>query len=244
MGKKRKVLITGGTGSVGRELVQAFAAENYEVVFTYNTNDEAARILANRHGCRPVKIDLTSGRLHHVKKCDVLVNNAAVNISDDMCEDVSVEIWNQTIATNLTVPFLLCKQFLPGMKAQSWGRVINVSSIYGLVSSPGNLPYSVSKHGLRALTATVAKEYYEFGITSNELCPGAMESELMNRIAKREAKAEGGTAKQFLKSVAASYPGGRMVLPKAIASAAVFLASDNAREINGVSIPIDHGLTA
>jgi 3-hydroxybutyrate dehydrogenase len=244
MGKKRKVLITGGTGSVGRELVQAFAAENYEVVFTYNANDEAARSLANKYGCRSVKIDLTKGRLHQVKSCDILVNNAAVNVSDDSCEDVSVEIWNQTIAINLTAPFLLCKQFLPGMKARSWGRVINVSSIYGLVSCAGNLPYSVSKHGLRALTTTVAKEYFEFGITSNELCPGAMESELMNRIAKREAKTEGGTAKQFLKSVASTYPGGRMVLPIAIARAAVFLASENAREINGVSIPIDHGLIA
>lgn len=244
MGIRRKVLITGGTGSVGQRLIEAFVTENYEVVFTYNTNKAAARGLTKQYGCRSVKLGLAGGRLHEVKKCDVLVNNAAVNISDDSCEDVSIETWNQTIAVNLTVPFLLCKQFLPGMKARRWGRVINVSSIYGLVSCPGNLPYSVSKHGLRALTATVAKEYFRFGITSNELCPGAMESTLMNRIAKREAKAEGVTARQFLKDIAASYPGGRMVSTNAVARAAVFLASNDAGEINGVSIPIDHGLIA
>jgi 3-hydroxybutyrate dehydrogenase len=130
------------------------------------------------------------------------------------------------------------------MKAKGWGRVINVSSIYGFTTSEHNLAYSVSKHGMRALTTTVAKEYFVHGITSNEICPGAMYSDLVERIAERNARTSGKSKKEVIQEYEEDYPGGRLVSVSSIAHAAWFLASDEASEINGVSLVVDRGLTA
>lgn len=173
---------------------------------------------------------------------DVIVNNTGINISDVLTHEVVESIWQETLNVNLTAPFKVCKFYLPKMIEKKWGRIININSIYGLRGVDNNSPYIVSKHGLTGLTKSIAKEYAIHGITCNEICPGAIESELMNRIAVRIAKEEGTTPENFLKEVASTYPSRRLVMPNEVSALALFLASEEASFINGSSIPVDGGL--
>jgi len=238
--KKRRVLITGGTGSVGQALVAAFAA-TYEVTFQFHTNTRTADQLSAQYRVEALKLDLRAQIAIPTPSFDVLINNAAINISSTLTHDVSLDDWNATLSVNLTAPFLLIKRCLPHMIAQRWGRIINISSIYALRGTDCNLPYSASKHGLSGLTRSVAKEYAERGITCNEICPGAIESELMLRIARREAP---GAETDYLKAVSADIPDQRMARATEIADVVLFLASTAAAHINGASIPIDGGQIA
>jgi 3-hydroxybutyrate dehydrogenase len=173
---------------------------------------------------------------------DVLVNNAAVNDCRSKTTEVQLDQWLCTLAVNLTAPFMLCRSVLPGMVTRGWGRIINISSIYGLRGTENNLPYTVSKHGLSGLTKTVAREYGGCGITCNEICPGPVDSELLNRIASYYQDSEGTLPEDFNRSLATEIPVGRLASAEDIASCAIYLASESSGYVNGVSLPVDGGL--
>ena len=240
----KTVFITGGTGTVGRALVAAFSASGYQVIFQYNANRATAEELAKIHGATALPLDFSKATPPDIKPTDILVNNAAVNFTRVRSEDVTLDDWDKNILINLTWPFILTSRFLPQMVAGRWGRIINISSIYGLRGCEGNLPYNVSKHGLSALTKTVAKEYGQFGISSNEICPGPIESELLNRIASYHADQDGTSSSDYISSLVQDIPEGRLARPADIVQTALFLASEQAGYINGVSIPVDGGLIA
>ncbi len=242
MPNQKKVFITGGTGTIGTSLIESFTNEGYAVIFQFFSNKERANQLENNFNAKSVKIDFRSQFDLPEIDFDIIVNNTGINISDELTHDVEDSIWHDTLNINLTSPFQVCKFYLPKMIQKNWGRIININSIYGLRGVDYNSPYTVSKHGLSGLTKTIAKEYASNGITCNEICPGAIESELMDRIAARVAKEEGTTTKEFLSEVAESYPAKRMGLPKEVSAIVLFLASSEASYINGVSIPVDGGL--
>lgn len=244
--QQRRVLVTGGTGDVGGALVLEFRRLGHDVDFIYGRRDDDAAQLEARTGARAIKFDLLSGKVAEIAAngYDVLVNNAGINISSASTHDVSDDDWESTIAVNLTAPFRLARACLPHMVAQRWGRIVNISSIYGLRAVDGNLPYTVSKHGMAGLTRTIAKEYAHFGITCNELCPGPISGSMMQRIAQEEAEASRSTADAYLADVIRAIPAGRMADPEDIAVAAAFLASEAAHYVNGVSLPVDGGLIA
>jgi 3-hydroxybutyrate dehydrogenase len=244
MATSRGIFITGGTGSVGRHMVTAFAQAGYRVVFQFATNNDAARTLTSSTGAQGVMMDFGQPVSLAGQEIDVLVNNAGVNICGQPTASVSDKDWEQTLAINVTAAFRLIRSALPRMVAQQWGRIINISSICGLHVAENNLPYNVSKHALSALTKTVAKEYAAKGITSNEICPGPIESAMMRTMAVRETTIEGGTPEQWLQSVRSAIPAKRFAHPREIADVAVFLASDPAAYINGSSILMDGGLSA
>ncbi len=244
--QKRKILITGGTGDVGRALVTEFCRLGHEVAFTYAQRDAVASELESKTGARARKLDLACARFDEIagERYDILVNNAGINITSVSTHEVSDGDWDATLALNLTAPFRLARACLPHMVAQRWGRIVNISSIYGLRAAEGNLPYTVSKHGMAGLTRTIAKEYAQFGVTCNEICPGPITGSMMRRIALEEGQATGQPPETYLADVVAGIPAGRMASPQDIALAAVFLASDSAEYVNGVSLPVDGGLIA
>ena len=127
------------------------------------------------------------------------------------------------------------------MVGASWGRIITISSIYGYRAVEGNLPYTVSKHGLRGLTATVAREYGEKGITANEVCPGPVDSNMLRRIAEERAGSEG--PEHYLQEVRDELPIKRLISPDDVAWATEFLAAEESSGVNGVSLPVDGGMT-
>lgn len=242
--KGRTALITGGSGSVGTELVRAFAKSGYQVTFQYRRNTSRARRLESETGAKGLRQDFEKSLNLPRKDFSVIVNNAALNISDVTTHKVTLSDWHRTMRVNLEAPFAIVRQCLPYMIRTKWGRIINISSIYGLRAVPERLPYTVTKHGLSGFTKTVAKEYAEYGITCNEICPGPIESEMMLRIAKRSAKKDGGTPARYLKEVCEEIPAGRMLRPAELAQLALFLASDDAGYVTGASIPLDGGMIA
>lgn len=240
----RVVLITGGTGSVGESLVETFTGAGYRVSFLYHRSESRAREMAEKFGATPIQKDLS--RLIDLanKEVDILINNAAINETSELTGDLPLEDWDRTIALNLTAPFLLIQQCLPHMVHENWGRIVNISSIYGLRAVETNLPYTVSKHGLSGLTKTVAREYGEYGITCNELCPGPMKSRLLDRIGAKSAAAHGMSLKEYMREVEEELPTGNLVLPSEVAQMALLLASEDCASVNGSSIVIDGGMLA
>lgn len=240
---RRKVLITGGTGSIGRALVEAFSNFGYSVTFQYKSQTHVARRIAKKFQCQSIQADFLKP-LSLSEQFDILVNNAGINVSSRLTDRCSDDELMATLDVNLVAPFRLIRALLPHMMGRGWGRIINVSSIYGLRGVEGNCPYTISKHALSGLTKTVAKEYAPFGITCNEICPGPTEGELMRRIADRAYIAKHSSPKEYLDSVAAEIPARRMAKPTDIASLALFLASDESCYVNGASIPSDGALIA
>ena len=235
----KKVLITGGTGSVGKSLIETFSKAGHNVAFQYRSDENIAKKLEQNFNANPIKLDFTNSCDLPEVEFDIVINNAGINISDAQTHEVSIEDWELTLQINLTTPFKITKQCLPWMLKQGWGRIINISSIYGLRVSEDNFPYTVSKHGLSGLTKTIAREYAKLGITCNEICPGPIDSEMMNRIAAKSAAEEGISTDEYFEGLRQEIPANRMAKPKEIAALALFLTSNDADYINGVSIPVD-----
>ncbi len=242
--KPRNALITGGTGSVGKALVEAFTENNYRVTFQYRHDKLTAKQLEKKFGAESIQLNFEEDFILPTVDFDVVVNNAGINISDVSAHEVSIQDWDRTLRVNLTAPFHIVRQCLPSMIQKRWGRIINISSIYGLRAVEGNFPYTVSKHGLSGFTKTIAKEYAAYGITCNEICPGPIDSEMIREIGKRAISQSGGTLKNYLKEICNEIPAKRMVKPIELAGLTLFLASPEAGYLTGASIPMDGGMIA
>lgn len=239
----RNIFITGGTGSVGQALIFAFCNNNDKVTFQYFKNKTIAKELEEKTGARGILIDFTRNEIELPEtEFQVIVNNAGINITSALSHEVSIEDWEKTITVNLFLPFLIIKKYLPQMIKKRWGRIINISSIWGLRGTENNLPYTVSKHGMSGLTKTIAKENAQFGITCNEICPGAIDSELIRRIAFDNKEKTGQSVEEYLKEVCEEIPAGRMAKPIEIAELAVYLSSESTGYLNGASIQLDGAL--
>ena len=237
----RRVLVTGGTGTIGRALVRRFAIE-HPVIFQYRQNSRVANQLEQETGAQGWQADLREENIEVPEEITILINNAGINEGDERTSDVSESAWREAIEINLTATWRVTRQCLPAMVAAGWGRIITISSIYGYRAAVGNLPYTVSKHGLRGLTATMALEYGEKGITANEICPGPVDSNMLRRIAEEQAGTEG--REQYLRDVSEDLPIKRLIMADEVAWAAAFLAAEESGGINGISLPVDGGMTA
>ena len=169
--------------------------------------------------------------LEHFGRVDILVNNAALARSTRF-GDLSADEWRQALEVNMTAPFLLIKAVLPAMKAQGYGRIINMSSSAGrMVSTLGGAHYTASKTGLLGLTRAAAKELGKFGITVNAICPGMIDTELTGENASPD----------LLERLAASYPIPRLGTAREVADLICFAASEAAGYITGASFDINGG---
>ena len=164
-------------------------------------------------------------------RIDIVVNNAAMARSTRF-GDLTADEWRQTIEVNLTAPFLFTKAALPIMKAQNYGRIVNISSSAGrMVSTLGGAHYTSSKAGLLGLTRASAKELGKFGITVNAVCPGMIDTELTHEHASPE----------LLERLAAGYPVPRLGTSLEVADLICFIASEEAGYITGTSLDINGG---
>ena len=169
--------------------------------------------------------------LERFGRVDILVNNAALARSTRL-PALSDEEWRAALEVNLTAPFLLIKAVLPAMKAQRYGRIVNISSSAGrMVSTLGGAHYTASKAGLLGLTRAAAKELGPFGITVNAVCPGMIDTELTRENATPEQLAR----------LAAGYPVPRLGTALEVADLICFAASEAAGYITGASLDINGG---
>jgi NAD(P)-dependent dehydrogenase (short-subunit alcohol dehydrogenase family) len=237
----RVAIVTGAARGLGR----AIAARFYErgACVAINVRDaarsnEVARSLGADALAVPGDV-ATAGfpdrvvreTLDRFGRVDILVNNAALATSTRFPE-LSAEEWRLAMEVNLTAPFLLTKAVFPTMKAQSYGRIINISSSAGrTVSTLGGAHYTASKAGLLGLTRATAKELGPFGITVNAVCPGMIDTELTHENASDE----------LLHRLAASYPVPRLGTSLEVADLVCFLASEQAGYMTGTSLDITGG---
>lgn len=243
--KYKTVLITGGTRGIGREIVQKFSEQNFNVIFTFNSNEKLAKNIVSElshinKNIHTVKMNLYETKniistmdyvQNNLGNVDILINNAAIAQEKDFMK-IDLEDWDRMIAINLRSVFLLSKLSLPNMINNNWGRIINISSIGGQWGGINQVHYAASKAGLINFTQSIAKIYSKYGITSNAIAPGLFETEM----SKREINSTEGQNK--LKNI----PIGRFGRIEEIASTALFLSSNGASYITGQTLNLNGGM--
>jgi len=234
-------MITGAWRGLGRNAAARLHERGAAVAVNVREEDRANEV-ASTLGPRALAVpgDITDPRvpteivsrtLDRFGRIDILVNNAAY-ARPTRFEQLDAEEWRLALETNMTAPFLLMKAALPAMKAQNYGRIINVSSSAGrTVSTLGGAHYTASKAGLLGLTRAAAKELGRFGITVNAICPGMIDTELTRENASSE----------LLNRLAASYPVPRLGTPLEVSDLICFVASEASGYITGASFDINGG---
>ncbi len=251
-------VISGSLGGIGFEIAQALAKQGASIVL--NGLGEAALIQtqlekilalgvpAIYHGAdlsRPQDIeDLVKTSLTQFRQIDILVNNA-VTRHDAQVDEMPTVKWDYALAVNLSAPFHLSRLVLPGMKERNWGRIINLASIFGVQGMAGRLDYVATKHGLVGMTKVIALECVDYNITCNALCPGAVETQTIQQLVTKRAHDKGVGVANFTKDfLQARQPTRRFVTPAHVAALALFLCSEEARDMTGTPIPMDGGWQA
>lgn len=252
--ENRVALITGAGRGIGRAIALAFAAEGARVALTARTASELDEVVGTIRGAGGTALALTADLADRAvpKKVvadverslgpvEILVNNAGLGSSSKPrpVVDFDDEFWDQSIAINLTAPYLLCKAVLPNMLAKKWGRIITVASINGKIGSFHGAAYAASKHGVLGLMRTLAMEVAAQGITVNSICPGPVHTVMNDRRIEYDAKRRGVALKDHEASLT---PIGRRLEPEEIAPLAVYLASDAAAAMMGQAINLDGGI--
>ncbi len=244
-------LVTGAGSGIGRAIAETFAHAGAQVI-VHDLRDES-RAVAEAIGGTFLRADLSDmtavrelaqAAVAARGRVDILVNNAGYQHIDPI-EDFPEDEWQRMIQVMLVAPFQLMKAVIPGMKAAGWGRVINISSVHGLVASPFKSAYISAKHGLIGLTRTAALELGEYGITVNAICPAYVRTPLVEHQVADQARTRGipedeVVARVMLEPAAIK----RLIDPSEVADLALFLASDRARSITGGAHTIDLGWTA
>lgn len=234
----RNVFITGGSRGIGRAMVELFSAEGWRVAFTYLRSEAEAKALAEKTGALAIRADAESeseilASVAEAEKAfgsiDCLINNAAIS-GFSLLTDITTEEWNRFLRINLTAPFIYSRAVLPSMIRKQKGRILNISSMWGLVGASCEVHYSAAKAGLIGFTKALAKEVGPSGITVNAIAPGVIETD-MNRALSVDD----------LSALKEETPVGRLGSPMEVARAALFLCSEDAGFITGEILNLSGG---
>jgi NAD(P)-dependent dehydrogenase (short-subunit alcohol dehydrogenase family) len=243
-----KCLVTGGAAGIGAATVKRFAAEGAEVCIL-DRDLPKAQALAADLGQDHLAVELDVRHEPAVEQAaaevyarwgyiDVLVNNAGSELNKTY-DETTVEEWDKVLDTDLKGPWLLCKHFVPGMVRRGSGSVINISSLNGLVGFPLSTAYGSAKGGLVVFTRDMAIELATSGVRINCVCPGVIETPMMERWTDLMPNKE--EAKAVLRGV---MPIGRMGTAEEVASAVLFFASADSSLCQGAVLSVDGGFTA
>ncbi len=241
----RTALVTGAGAGIGEAVARAFAAAGAHVTVADVNRDAAERVAEEIEGTTWA-VDLAdTANLGALRlDCDILVNNAGIQHVSPI-EDFPPEKFHLILALMLEAPFLLIRAALPHMYAAGFGRVVNISSVHGLVASPYKSAYVAAKHGLEGLSKTVALEAGGRGVTSVCISPGYVRTALVDRQVADQARAHGITEEQVLDQVfLADTAVKRLVEPAEVGELAVWLAGAAGTMANGSSYTLDGGWTA
>ncbi len=240
----RVALVTGGGRGLGRAIAARLAEEGAKVAISYRSNDAAAReteelVQKAGAGCETFKGDVASpedvealmrGVGEAFGPVEILVNNAGTTRDNILLRMKDAE-FEEVLATNLKGTYLCTRAVLRGMVRARWGRIVNISSVVGLLGNAGQANYAASKAGMIGFTKSVAREVAGRGITANAVAPGYVETELTGALPEN-------VKEQILGQV----PVGRFGEPEEIAEVVAFLAGDRAAYITGQTIAVDGGM--
>lgn len=239
----RVAIVTGGSRGIGREIVRRLVADGAFVAFTYNSSPDLAEGLVSELGeerTMSVKCDVTDGAeidslvekvLSRWGKIHILVNNAGIT-RDGLVMRMSRQDFDDVITTNLTSAFLATKAVLRPMMSERWGRIVNISSVVGLIGNPGQANYVASKAGLAGMTKAMAREVASRNILINCVAPGYIQSDMTDQLNEKQRDA-----------IMGAIPLGRIGSAGDVAAMVSFLSSEDASYITGQVFPVDGGMT-
>ena len=256
--KGKCALITGSTQGLGYAMAQRLAAEGCNIVMN-GFGDPAEiegrrRALEETHGIRalhhgadlaePKQIADLIETTRSFGGVDILINNAVVRHFAPI-EKFLPEDWDKALAVNLSSAFHTTRLVLAGMRQRGFGRIINISSVYGLFGGVNRVDYITTKTALIGFTRAVALETARENITCNAICPGSSPSPAIEQRLREFMAAEGLAHDQAVeKFMAARQPSGRFVSMDSVAALAVFLCGSGAADITGAALPVDGGWSA
>lgn len=244
----KTAIVTGGDTGIGRAIAIAYAREGANVVIDYFGDEAPAKAvfdeienLGATAACfaadvsKPDEVDELIGRaVGRFGGVDVLVNNAGMEEKHPFLE-MPFDVWNKVLAVDLTGVWLCSQRAAQQMVRQKrGGRIVNISSVHEEMTMPTNAPYCAAKGGVRMLMRTIAVELAPYGITVNNVCPGAVDTPMDAKL-----KQDGDEYEKLLGEI----PLHRMAKPEEIAGLCTFLASDAAAYVTGASYVIDGGMT-
>ena len=241
----RVAIVTGGGRGIGRTVALRLAEEGARVAISYRSNDEAAEEAAAKvreagAECELVKGDVSSQAdvdtlfksvTETFGGVDILVNNAGIT-RDNLMMRMKEDEFDDVLRTNLKGTYLCTRAALRPMVRARWGRIVNVSSVVGLVGNAGQANYAASKAGIIGFTKSVAREVAQRGITVNAVAPGYVETELTGSLPEKVKD-----------QIRAQVPVGRFGEPEEVAEVVAFLAGERAGYVTGQTIAVDGGMT-
>lgn len=249
----KTVLITGGSLGIGREAAVVFAREGARVAVTDILDDQGREAVAaiNENGGTAEfwHLDVTDEDaitqvFAEVKEkfgnIEVLINNAGIAGADKPTHELTQEEWDKVMRVNVKGVFLCTKHAIPQMMERKKGSIINLSSIYGIISAPDVPPYHASKGAVRLMTKTDALKYAKEGIRVNSVHPGYIWTPLVEDLGKRSGEG----VDEFRKHLDSLHPIGHVGEPEDIAYGILYLASDESKFMTGSELVIDGGYTA
>jgi 3-hydroxybutyrate dehydrogenase len=254
--KNKCALITGSVQGLGLAAAHRFAAAGCNIVLNGFAEPELPSAIRNTlesdYGVqtlycgadlrRPREIEeMVTASAERFGTIDVLINNAVVRHSARI-EEFPVDSWDESLAVNLSAAFHTIRLVLPQMRRHRWGRIINVSSIYGLQGTANRIGYVTTKTALLGLTRAVALETVRDNITCNAICPGTTETPVHNTtiqtMMSTDHLSRADAERQFLSG---KQPTGRFVSADNVAALMVFLCGPDSADITGAALPVDGG---
>ena len=238
---EKVAVVTGGTTGIGKEIALTLAQDGFDVVVNYIQKDEVVKeeIEAMGRKCLLVEGNVTSMEdmekmtktiMDEFGRIDVLVNNAGIT-RDTLLLRMTEEDFDSVLDVNMKGAFCTMKQIVPVMMKQRSGRIINISSVVGMVGNAGQINYSASKAALLGMTKSLAKEVASRGILVNAVAPGFIATRMTDKLTDAQKE-----------SILTQIPLKKMGSPKDIANAVAFLASDRASYITGHTLVVDGGM--
>ena len=234
----KNVLVNGGSRGIGRAIVELFTERGYNVAFTYNNSINEANELSRKTGALAIKADSASESEVNIAvatveekigRVDILINNAAISGSG-LFTDVSYEEWRRMFAVNLDGAFLYSKRVLPEMIREHSGRIINISSMWGITGASCEVNYSATKAAIIGMTKALAKEVGPSGITVNCIAPGLIDTDMNKNLSEDD-----------IASLVDETPLSRIGTPRDVAEAALFLAGESSSFITGEVLNVNGG---
>jgi 3-hydroxybutyrate dehydrogenase len=257
--KERRALVTGSTGGLGLAIAEGLARAGCHVALHgLEPEDKVAatcKRLERDHGVKaayvPADLSSEAGARELVDRAraavgvlDIVVNNAVVRHFAPI-ESFPVAEWERALAVNLSAAFHLVRLTLPGMKARGWGRIVNMSSVYGSRGTTNRVDYVTTKTAILGFTRAVAMETVGRGITCNAVCPGSVLTPAIDarvaKLAQESGKSRAEAEREFL---AGKQPTGQFVSADHVADLVVFLCGPSGRDVTGAMLPVEGGWLA
>ena len=236
----KNAIVTGASGGIGGAIARAFHAQGARVALS-GTRTDALEALAGELGegafVVPADLSTADGAQALAKDAeaamggvDILVNNAGL-ARDQLAIRMTDEDWQRVLDVNLTAAFRLARACLRGMMKKRWGRIISITSIVGITGNPGQANYAASKAGMIGLSKSLAQEVASRNITVNCVAPGFIDTPMTEGLSDEQKQ-----------NLTARIPAGRLGEPADVASACVFLASDEASYVTGQTLHVNGGM--